>query len=742
MKKKVLFFLIILVLLKNNIYSVSFTNVLTDDFENGTVTQNALGEYCYASVVSGNRWVGETAWAAMSGSGGMASVFSNTNSGFYYYYYTVISNSGHYLDFNDRYNNYAIMWYMRNHDNPSGPFKLDIVELDAPNYANRAEVDFKNYNIYNPGSNAVTNSSFNRFLIPIKDFTNQQAGFSWDKIKTLIFKTVTSQTSGWRMDDLMIVRGVEISEVSFSNITRSSTNHFANVNDDILISVIERSNVYGCSGYVIISNSLTHNKTVQNLKSVKIGNNGYYMTNFKPLVPGKYFIDTVLSNDIAKDTDGSLENTWDTYFYTGVGAKSIDTFVSSDTDENYFTGQSVTFVVTESNGFNDLTGYVRITNENFATNITITNYSGGEYRGNWNTSGLTATNYYCEVRLSGDTNGVNNSGVDLIVKLSNYTAVISKVSSAYNNDTDNEYEIGSIIDFTVIEQNRISGFTGKIIINSHSTGYSNEIQLLSSGNGVYTCTWDTTGVSPAVDFVIEARLDGDNNGSNNSGDDLIIKLYQSGEISFFSNNFFQKYSGEAYINIPEDALKDNSSVKLDIEAINISTGSKTLYGNIYSFKPENFIFSKSVKIGLPIPENFNNDYALYTYNGYEWIKTSSRVNILSSNYYLETDTFSTGIYAVFKDTFQKNNKINLSREVFTPNGDGVNDYINIYTPLSDSNVKITVYTLDGKEVRILGDKTTWDGRDNNNRKVKSGIYIIKVVENKNTYYKTVTVVNK
>ncbi len=725
----IIFVMFFLFLAYNNIYSISITNFVIDDFENLNINQNSLGQYCDIEIYNGNKWLGETGWAAKDGSGGLASIFSNTNtlSSFYYTYYTIISNSAGYRDFSDHYNNYAILWWMRNHDSPSGPFKLDIVELDAPDYANRAEVEFKNYNYYNLGSNEVTNSTYQEFFIPIADFTNQQPGFDFTQIKSLIFKTVTCQTSGWRMDDLMIIRGVQIRRTYISNITLNNTNRFVNKGDNIKLIVNERSNIYGLSGSIFLSNTLNSFTTNITLNEIKSGNNSYYYTNLNFLENGKYFVVSFLSNKYASDKKKNY------YFYVGAGVKSIDSFVGNSSNENYLVGQQVIFKVIESNNFSDLTGFVRITNQNYSTNLILTNYNGGEYRALWNTSSLTSGTYYCDARLEGDNNGANNSGIDLIVKLSNINITISSFNSSVDDDTDGEYSIGSTILFKVKEEHLINNLLGKIIIKSLSQNYSNVISLNSEGNGIYTTLFDTSNLTAATDYKAEAIL-------GDSKKFLSLKLYYSGEISYFSNVCYQKYENYAYIEIPKGSYPSSLKEKIDIIEINLNTEKYTLYGKIYKFLPENVIFSKLVRIGLPVPSN--NNYALYRYNNGKWYKVYSRSRTISNKLYLETETYTTGIYAVFKDS-NSLKRLNVSTSLLTLNGDGVNDYLSIIPPASISDILyIKIFTLNGEEIRDLNKMLYWDGKDKNGTEVKSGIYIIKVKTINNTYYKPITIINK
>ena len=84
-------------------------------------------------------------------------------------------------------------------------------------------------------------------------------------------------------------------------------------------------------------------------------------------------------------------------------------------------------------------------------------------------------------------------------------------------------------------------------------------------------------------------------------------------------------------------------------------------------------------------------------------------------------------------------KVELAPNPFTPNGDGINDQLSLrYNLLSLSAarpVKISVYDLNGRLVRVLHDASegsgryedkTWDGRDDQGELLAPGLYIVRV----------------
>jgi hypothetical protein len=88
------------------------------------------------------------------------------------------------------------------------------------------------------------------------------------------------------------------------------------------------------------------------------------------------------------------------------------------------------------------------------------------------------------------------------------------------------------------------------------------------------------------------------------------------------------------------------------------------------------------------------------------------------------------------DDGKADNEISIDPEVFTPNNDGIDDYLNIRYKFDEAGyvANVYIYSSSGKFVRRLANNVTigtegafsWDGKDENNKLSNAGIYIIVV----------------
>jgi ELWxxDGT repeat protein len=88
---------------------------------------------------------------------------------------------------------------------------------------------------------------------------------------------------------------------------------------------------------------------------------------------------------------------------------------------------------------------------------------------------------------------------------SSTTPGISSVNSSVFSKTGNVYPTGRVVRIDVQEQSGGTNIAGGTIrIRSSSQGYDSGVQSLSFGSIFYN--WDTTGLTPASDYVVEVTL--------------------------------------------------------------------------------------------------------------------------------------------------------------------------------------------------------------------------------------------
>jgi hypothetical protein len=347
----------------------------------------------------------------------------------------------------------------------------------------------------------------------------------------------------------------EISAVT-SSVGLDSDNNYE-VGSIVRINVSELNDEIGLTGVVNItsvSNSyisgdidLVYNSTTKSY---------IYLWNTSGLLPGDDYVIEANLTDFDQNYDGNGSNntgpdlvlkfTDDTPPVISI----VDSFVGTDNDEVYETNSVVRIKVVEKLGEVGLSGTVFINSSNseiiYISGTISLNYDdvNGYYYWDWDTSELQPGDFWVETTLRDPSDNVDLDGLpqtpDLVITLQDTISPEIINLSAFaidpfgDKDTDGRYEIQSVIYFTVIEKYNESWLDGKISINSLSASYSLTSQPLVFDNitNEYRFTWNTTGLSPATDYLVETSLtdssmNSDNDGFNNTGPDMIIVLQDS-----------------------------------------------------------------------------------------------------------------------------------------------------------------------------------------------------------------------
>jgi hypothetical protein len=198
--------------------------------------------------------------------------------------------------------------------------------------------------------------------------------------------------------------------------------------------------------------------------------------------------------------------------------------ISSEVGDTFEINSFIRINVEELNNETELNGSVTISSN--STGYQITNQpldfdmSNGNYYYLWDTHDLQpALDYIVESRLkdydhNSDTNGSNDTGPDLILKLvDNTPPIISLVDTfALDSyppvDTSEKYEVGTIVRIFVEELVGEQWLNGSVTIASKNSNYHSGIQDLKydDNDNNYFYDWPTKDLEPADDYKVDTTL--------------------------------------------------------------------------------------------------------------------------------------------------------------------------------------------------------------------------------------------
>ncbi|MDH5174014.1 MAG: gliding motility-associated C-terminal domain-containing protein, partial [Elusimicrobiota bacterium] len=124
--------------------------------------------------------------------------------------------------------------------------------------------------------------------------------------------------------------------------------------------------------------------------------------------------------------------------------------------------------------------------------------------------------------------------------------------------------------------------------------------------------------------------------------------------------------------------------------------------------------------------------ALFWFNGLEWMKLGGEVD--EAMHLVSIKSKRIGKYMI-KESLRASSFVIESIQpdkIFTPNGDGWNDYFEIqYANPKDGNVSGKIYDLKGALVAGMEkganeDTLKWDGRDTSGNPAPGGVYIYQI----------------
>jgi len=261
---------------------------------------------------------------------------------------------------------------------------------------------------------------------------------------------------------------------------------------------------------------------------------GQYLLHFPPgsfnLKATKYGYtsDTKSAVPVSPNTYTRMDLIIDDIFTPAV--KSVTSHVDDggdiDSDGIYDVGRIVNITVVEWNDEANLVGTIEIASLGSRYHLppqpldmNLVSSDNATYYYHWDTTGIEpGDDFALEARLGDhaanwDMDGSNNLGPDHIISLVDRIPpeiidVDSRLEQGPVISTENVYEIGSMVKITVSERYNETGLTGNVTISSASKGYdSGRLDLMfEPEEDTYATLWDTSGLSPCIDYGVEATL--------------------------------------------------------------------------------------------------------------------------------------------------------------------------------------------------------------------------------------------
>ena len=255
--------------------------------------------------------------------------------------------------------------------------------------------------------------------------------------------------------------------------------------------------------------------------------------------------------------------------------------------------------------------------------------------------------------------------------------------------------------------------------------------------------------------------------NNKSG--LYLIKNRGGTISIFDDNV---NDGATSVSIPAGALPDDCYVYIEeVPDSKIPSAGNNPYilspqcACAYNFyikdnqfsNPQDLVFNKKVKITLRYDDINNDGYQdntnprvdetrlrIFYWDKVKWILIGGEGNWILNTVSAEVDHFS--MYALFPvndrglEALKGSDKIKLeqvSSPIFTPMGDILNAVQFHIAGPSDEKIKINIIDITGNIIRCLEDKldntgrmtVSWNGKDENDEMVETGVYIYQVTAN-------------
>lgn len=190
------------------------------------------------------------------------------------------------------------------------------------------------------------------------------------------------------------------------------------------------------------------------------------------------------------------------------------------------------------------------------------------------------------------------------------------------------------------------------------------------------------------------------------------------------------YDGENTLNIKKGALEKSITISFK-QHYPVPDESQYKYcAAVYELQPGHLVFKDYSRLSL-LYFDLDNDgcvdgdnvqedeLKMCWYDGFEWRNIGGHLDTKKN--ILEAKIIQTGVYALIPASKINAVSIKPLERIISPNGDGVNDYL-FFMGLY-GNFKITITDINGNQIRSETLMPYWDGKNNNDQYVPSGIYL-------------------
>ncbi len=197
--------------------------------------------------------------------------------------------------------------------------------------------------------------------------------------------------------------------------------------------------------------------------------------------------------------------------------------------------------------------------------------------------------------------------------------------------------------------------------------------------------------------------------------------------------------GQTQLTIPPNALSEPTEIIIRqiVDMNEVSPGSGAAISNrpvaAYEFSPDGLVFNRASTMSLlyfdidhdGIVDGTNiaeEELRIFWWDGYDWRYVGGKIDRISN--IVTTEIMHFCIYALFPARQLAADDYRPKTKIITPaTPDGINDVAE-FEGLSGKRVTIKIFDITGKRVRTISSEPyEWDGRDDEERLLESGVYI-------------------